>query len=256
VRFGLRAADDPRIVSTLKVIDAVLQVDLGYGPGWRRYVGDRYGEYPDGRPRDHNGGVGRAWPLFAGERGHYELAAGRRDAAERMLRLMEDSATATGLIPEQVWDASDIPEKGLFRGRPTTSACPLAWAHAEYVKLLRSLRDGAVFDRPHQTVQRYAKGRDGPRIGVWRFNKKNRDLSAGDTLRVELDDAALVRWTRDGWTETNEIRTRDTGLGIFVADLPTDQIPPGGEVAFTFHWTSADCWEGTDFRVPVSARSQ
>ncbi|QJW93159.1 glycoside hydrolase family 15 protein [Frigoriglobus tundricola] len=252
VRFGLRAADDPRIVNTIKVIDAVLRVDLGYGPGWHRYPGDRYGEYPDGRPRDHNGGVGRAWPLFAGERGHYELAAGRRDAAERMLRLMEDSATETGLIPEQVWDESDIPEKGLFRGRPTTSACPLAWAHAEYIKLLRSLRDGAVFDRPRQTLQRYVKGEQKPRIGVWRFNKQCKHLPAGDTLRIELNDAALVRWTATGWRETNEVKTRDTGLGMFVADLPTGPISTGAEVVFTFHWTAADRWEGTDFRVAVS----
>jgi glucoamylase len=103
------------------------------------------------------GGVGRAWPLLAGERGHYELAAGRPREAERMVRLMEASATSTGLIPEQVWDADDLPEKGLCRGRPTTSACPLVWAHAEYVKLRRSLRDGAVFDLPRQTVRRYGK---------------------------------------------------------------------------------------------------
>jgi glucoamylase len=157
VRFGLRAADDPRIVSTVKAIDAALKVDLGYGPGWRRYVGDPYGEYLDGRAYDHKGGVGRAWPLLAGERGHYELAAGRPREAERMVRLMEASATSTGLIPEQVWDADDLPEKGLCRGRPTTSACPLVWAHAEYVKLRRSLRDGAVFDLPRQTVRRYGK---------------------------------------------------------------------------------------------------
>ncbi len=159
VRFGLRDAHDPRVVNTVKVIDAVLRVDLGYGPGWRRYTGDHYGEYPDGRAYDHKGGVGRAWPLFAGERGHYELAAGRPREAERMLRLMEQAATDTGLIPEQVWDADDLPGKDLFRGRPTTSACPLVWAHAEYVKLLRSLRDGAVFDLPRQTVRRYGRSR-------------------------------------------------------------------------------------------------
>jgi glucoamylase len=27
---------------------------------------------------------------------------------------------------------------------------PLVWAHAEYVKLARSLRDGRVFDTPHR----------------------------------------------------------------------------------------------------------
>jgi glucoamylase len=157
VRFGLRSANHPRILNTVRAIDAALTVDLGYGPGWRRYLGDKYGEYPDGQPFDHKGGVGRAWPLFSGERGHYEVAAGRPDEARRMARLMESTATPTGLIAEQVWDADPIPEKGLCRGRPTTSACPLVWAHAEYVKLLRSIRDRVPFDRPRQAVQRYLK---------------------------------------------------------------------------------------------------
>lgn len=251
VRFGLRSADDPRIVNTVKVLDAVLKVDLGYGPGWRRYPGDLYGEYPDGRAFDHDGGVGRAWPLFAGERGHYELAAGRPREAERMLKLMEAAATDTGLIPEQVWDAADIPDKGLFLGRPTTSACPLVWAHAEYVKLLRSLRDGAVFDAPRQTTRRYGKGHAGPRLRVWKFNHKTREMPAGYGLRVEVTAPAVVRWSVDGWKVKREIEATDTGLGVFVADLPTEKVPPGGAVVFTFHW-AAGRWEGSDFQVAVT----
>ncbi|HEX4610499.1 MAG TPA: glycoside hydrolase family 15 protein [Urbifossiella sp.] len=251
VRFGLRAADDPRIVNTVKAIDAVLKVDLGYGPGWRRYTGDKYGEYPDGRAYDHEGGVGRAWPLFAGERGHYELAAGRPQEAERMLKLMEAAATGTGLIPEQVWDAADIPDKHLFRGRPTTSACPLVWAHAEYVKLLRSLRDGAVFDAPRQTTRRYGKGHARPRLRVWKFNHEAREVPAGYGLRVELTAPAVVRWSPDGWKEPREVEATDTGLGVYTADLPTDKVPPGGAVVFTFHWASGR-WEGSDFRVAVT----
>ncbi|MHB1204282.1 MAG: glycoside hydrolase family 15 protein, partial [Rhodospirillaceae bacterium] len=37
VRFGLRAPDDPKILATIKVIDAQLKVDLPAGPCWRRY---------------------------------------------------------------------------------------------------------------------------------------------------------------------------------------------------------------------------
>ncbi|HEY2908679.1 MAG TPA: glycoside hydrolase family 15 protein, partial [Gemmataceae bacterium] len=146
VRFGLRRPDDPRILDTVKAIDSVLRVEFSTGPGWRRHKEDKYGEYADGRPRDSHGGIGRVWPLLAGERGHYELAAGRRQEVERMLRAMEAAATDTGLIPEQIWDADDIPQQNLYRGRPTGSACPLPWAHAEYLKLTRSLQDGEVFD--------------------------------------------------------------------------------------------------------------
>ena len=76
VRFGLRAPDDPRILNTLKVIDALLKVNLPQGPCWYRYNGDGYGEHQDGSPFDGTG-IGRPWPLLAGERAHYELAAGR-----------------------------------------------------------------------------------------------------------------------------------------------------------------------------------
>jgi glucoamylase len=252
VRFGLRRADDPRIVNTVKAIDAALKVDLGYGPGWRRYVDDPYGEHPDGSAYAHNHGVGRAWPLFAGERGHYELAAGRPEEAERMLRLMEKSATSTGLIPEQVWDAADIPAKGLFRGRPTTSACPLVWAHAEYVKLLRSVRDGAVFDLPRAASTRYAQGRPPARVRFWRFNHKIKEMPAGAKLRVEARAAATVRWTANGWKQGHEAEASDTGLGLFVAELPTEGVEAGGAVAFTFRWTEAGRDEGQEFRVAVT----
>jgi glucoamylase len=85
VRFGLRAAEDPRIVNTVKVIDALLKVDTPHGPAWRRYNEDGYGEHEDGAAFD-GVGIGRPWPLLTGERGHYELAAGRVAAAARRAR--------------------------------------------------------------------------------------------------------------------------------------------------------------------------
>src|ERR1700675_2190908 len=80
VPFGLRAPDDPRIVNTVRVIDSVLKVNTSFGPLWRRYNGDKYGEHDDGSAFD-GAGVGRPWPLLTGERAHYELAAGRPEVA-------------------------------------------------------------------------------------------------------------------------------------------------------------------------------
>ena len=84
VRFGLRAADDPRIRDTAKVIDALLKVETPTGPTWHRYNDDGYGEHEDGSPFDGTG-IGRGWPLLTGERAHYELAAGRIEDAKRLL---------------------------------------------------------------------------------------------------------------------------------------------------------------------------
>ena len=75
VRFGLRSPHDPRIINTLKVIDSVLKTETSTGPVWHRYNQDVYGEHDDGSPFDGDG-IGRGWPLLAGERAHYELAAG------------------------------------------------------------------------------------------------------------------------------------------------------------------------------------
>jgi glucoamylase len=251
VRFGLRAPDDPRILNTLRAIDALLAVELPQGPCWYRYNGDGYGEHRDGSAFDGTG-IGRPWPLLAGERGHYALAAGHGDEAEALLTVMENStAGASRLLPEQVWDAADIPAVELFRGKPSGSACPLVWAHSEYIKLRRSIRDGKIFDQPPQTVQRYLKEKHVRQIFGWRFNNKTRSVPRNKTLRIVMLSPAVVHWSIDNWRTAHDTNTRDTGLGIHVLDLPTASLLSGGEAVFTFFWPQENRWEGTDFRVKV-----
>jgi glucoamylase len=250
VRFGLRAPDDPRVVNTMKVVDATLKVDTPRGPAWHRYQGDGYGEHADGGPFDGTG-VGRAWPLLTCERAHYELAAGRRDVATQLAHTMEALAGESGLLPEQVWDGADIPDRGLFIGHPSGSAMPLVWAHAEYVKLCRSLQDGQVFDRPPQTVQRYLVDKTTSRHIIWRFNNRVRAMPHGRTLRIEALAPAVVHWSVDGWRTVHDAPARDTTLGVHVADLETMHLASGDRVDFTFYWPEADRWEGADFVVCV-----
>ncbi len=252
VRFGLRTADDQRIRDTAKVIDALLRVETPKGPVWHRYNDDGYGEHEDGSPFDGTG-IGRGWPLLTGERAHYELAAGSVAIAKKLLSAMESFANESGLISEQIWDSPDLAERELLFGRPSGSAMPLVWAHAEYLKLQRSLSDGQIFDLPPQTVQRYIKSKTvSPRL-TWRFNHKLRSLPPGKILRIELMAPAVIHWTADDWKTSQDLKTHDAGLGIHMADLPTKSLPEGKQIKFTFYWPEADHWEGEDFIVRIAA---
>ena len=250
VRFGLRAPDDRRILNTIKAIDALLRVKLPQGYCWYRYNEDGYGEHEDGSPFDGTG-IGRPWPLLAGERAHYELAAGRKQAAEQLLSVMELTTEGGRLLPEQVWDAPDIPARGLFAGKPSGSACPLVWAHSEYIKLRRSLYEGRIFDQPPQTVQRYIVEKKQSPYFAWRLNNKCRSIPRGKVLRVILYDSARVHWSFDGWQTATDSETSATGLGTHVADLPSDKLASGREIVFTLYWMQEQRWEGIDFSVAV-----
>lgn len=250
VRFGLRAADDPRILDTIRVIDALLKVELPAGPCWHRYNEDGYGEHNDGRPFDGTG-HGRAWPLLTGERAHYAIAAGDLAEAQRLLDALEGFASPGKLIPEQVWDSADIPAHDLYRGRPSGSAMPLAWAHAEHVKLLRSLRAGAVFDMPVQTRTRYIERGVKSQHAVWRPNDKCRHIEAGRKIRIEVRAPATVHWSRDGWQTTADTPTTDSGLGMHYADLPTADSKVGDRLCFTFRWLADERWDGKDYQIDI-----
>lgn len=253
VRFGLRAADDERIVNTVTVIDSLLKVETPRGPAWRRYNGDGYGEHEDGSPFDGTG-VGRPWPLLTGERAHYELAFGRIDVARELARAMEAFARPSGLLPEQVWDAPDIPGRELWTGDATGSARPLVWAHAEYLKLRRSMTDGDVFDRPLQTVERYVRT-PAPfsRLVVWRLNNKVRTLAAGKTLRIEALGRVTVHWGITQWLQAGDVEASDTGLGVWIADLATASQPVGTEVVFTLYWHDKGTWDDVTYRISVAS---
>jgi glucoamylase len=246
VRFGVRRADDPIIVDSVRVVDRVLRVETPSGPAWRRYNHDGYGDREDGSPYV-GWGVGRAWPLLTGERGHYELALGHDPAP--YVRALEQFATRTGLLPEQIWDEANRPELYLERGRPTESATPLAWAHAEYITLLRSIADGAVFDSVPEARQRYAEGsRPRQAFEVWRFNRQTPTARPDETVRVIADRAFRLHASNDDWANVADLDSVDSGLGLHYVDLLPLETS-GRRWRFTFYWPLDDHWEGRDFFV-------
>ncbi|MDR3734013.1 MAG: glycoside hydrolase family 15 protein [Acidobacteriaceae bacterium] len=252
VRYGIRRADDPLIVDSLKVVDKVLKVDTPYGPCWRRYNHDGYGQRKDGGAYEV-WGQGRAWPLLTGERAHYELAAGRDVSA--YIKAMEGFSSFGRMLPEQIWDCADMPEWGLYMGRSAGSAQPLVWAHSEYVKLLRSVADGRVFDRISVVEERYcakvSERKNYNKVEVFQLTRKITAMAADRTLYV-LDPAAFeLVWSVDGWQTTQRTQATELGLAGFNVQVPKEATERAERIVFTMHWPAEDRWAGTNFEVVV-----
>ncbi len=208
VRLGVLPADDPAITGSLPELDSTIEVDTPHGPMWYRYNHDGYGEKADGSPYDGTG-VGRLWPLLSGERGEYELAAGRPAAS--FLRTMAGAANAGWMIPEQVWDQ---PSTDSFTfGEGTGSATPLAWSMAQFVRLARSIDAGAPVEQPRPVAQRYAGG----------------DLPAGPQLALTSPEAGLR--TSAG---TVEVSGSTDGIAAYLnANGETTRLPLDGDTFST-----------------------
>ncbi len=250
VRVGLRRADDPLVVDTLAVVDALLKVDTPSGPSWHRYNGDGYGEHEDGASFD-GAGRGRAWPLLTGERGHYELAAGRN--AMPYLEAMVRMSGAGGMLPEQVWDAAPLADRRLLPGRPSGSAMPLAWAHAEFIKLFVSWQQGRPLDLPSAVWQRYQGRRPRARHAFWLPQAPLSRIMPSTDLYVAMQEPGIVHWGVDDWQMIEDVATEDTGLGLHVALLITRDLHPGQRIRFTWRSAASGRWSGQDALVTVGA---
>ena len=255
VRYGVRRADDPLMIDSLKVVDAVLKTDLPQGSGWHRYNFDGYGQRPDGGPFQ-GWAKGRVWPLFTGERAHYELAAGRDPSP--LIATYERFATPGQMMPEQVWDESNRPHQGLVLGQPAGSAVPLVWAHAEYLKLLRSATDGKVFDRIDCVYNRYCEptGRKQLRTDLEFYSRRRpiQKIYAGEVLRI-VDDAKFEAvWTADNWNTMHTTPSRSLGNAGYCADLSTAQHPQSSGLSWTFHWPEQDRWLGYNVDITIENR--
>jgi glucoamylase len=246
VRYGLRRPKDEKILRSLNGVDTSLKVSLPAGPSWRRYVGDLYGEHEDGSPWD-GGGRGRPWPVLTGERARHFFSMGL--PAAELVRTLEGFAGQGLMLPEQVWDAPDIPERGLQLGRPTGSATPLGWAHAEYLELLVTVALAGFPDIVMPARRRYTEGPVQEPAFVWSHKHQITRLVAGRRLRVQLPRPGAVHYTFDDWETFAEVEAADTTLGVWIAEIPSNKLPPGSQFSWTAHYMTG--WEGKNFTLTV-----
>ena len=259
VRFGIRKPDDAIVRDSIEVIDGVLKRELPQGPGWRRYNHDGYGQKDDGSAFDGTG-VGRCWPILTGERGHYELAAGRD--SKPFIRSMEDFANEGGMLTEQLWDGPDLSHKGrthsgesgthMKPGCPTGAAMPLCWSHAEYVALVRSRHDGVCFDRVDPAFERYVLNPAQSRYEIWTVRHPLRLAPPGKILRIIVAAEATIVWSTDNWIRRDESQTSyQPELNLWFADFPTAEWPQGSAFAFTIFWKRDQRREGRNWQVNI-----
>ncbi len=247
-RLGLRDARDPRIQNTLKVSEAILKVETPQGTAYHRYNEDGYGEHEDGSPFD-GGGIGRAWPLLTGERGHLDVLLGLDPLP--YLETMTRMTGPGGLIPEQVWDAMPIPDMRLEPGKPTGSAMPLVWAHAEFLKLLIARRQGRPLELLSSVEQRYRRQRPVAATWHWRRSEPFEALPARRALIIESSDPFRLHCGFDGWRDVVDIASELQGLGIHGVRLDANALSTHSAIDFTFYFLKSASWEGADHRITL-----
>jgi glucoamylase len=248
-RVGLRDANDPRIRNTIAVIDALLKVETPSGTAYRRYNGDGYGEQADGSPYDGTG-IGRAWPLLTAERAEYELMLGHDPLP--WLEMMTRMTGPAGLIPEQVWDAPDIPSRGLVMGKPSGSAMPLVWAHSEFLKLLyaRERKRPLEFLK---CVENYLKQDSAKRRAWhWRLDTPVDMLPQGRDLLVDLAAPFVLHFGFDGWQVVHDKSSVALAFGRHGVRLTPEDFAHWNIVNFTFYFPDQDRWQGSDYHVRIA----
>jgi len=184
---------------------------------------------------------------MTGERGHYEIAAGRDPAI--YIQALERFASEGGMIPEQIWDAPTM--DGMVFGRPTGAAMPLVWAHAEYLKLLRSAVDGRVFERISIVEERYmGKDRHRGNPEIFKLSRPLKTINAGATLRVVAEGRFRILWSFDNWGNVQAKDSLNIGFPGSFADVavPDTQSSP---ISFTLFWPGENRWEGKNFDIEI-----
>jgi len=137
-------------------------------------------------------------------------------------------------------------------GRPTGSAMPLMWAHAEYIKLLRSTLDGTVFDLIPEVAGRYLDRRKSyKKLELWKFNRQTATVKRGHTLRILVPAAFRLHWSDDQWRTTQDTTSSSTPLGIEFVDIRV-KLSQQSPLHFTFLWKTDCRWENRDYVVAIT----
>ena len=196
-------------------------------------------------------GSGARWPLLSGERGHLALQAGEDpiDYLHTMWQLRQCGrpAARAGVgcrTRSRTW--SFVP------GRPSGSAMPLLWAHAEYLKLLVAREEGRPVELLRAVEGRYgAAARELHPIAAnhWRNEVPVIYLPAGRSLLIEDREPFTLHWGLDGWQRIDDREAQPQPFGLWAVRLSAQELAGAQELNFTRRYGSG--WENVDHRVSL-----
>jgi hypothetical protein len=99
---------------------------------------------------------------------------------------------------------------------------PLLWAHAEYIKLLRSAPTAKFMTIP-EVNQRYVTNRvKREPMEVWKLDRRLRFMPKGSILRIHGNERFRLRWSNDNWHSQHDIESTANALQIDFVDLPAN----------------------------------
>jgi glucoamylase len=248
-RLGLRDPRDPRIQNTLKLAESLLKVETPHGVAYRRYNDDGYGEHEDGRAFDGTG-IGRPWPLLTGERAHLDVLLGIDPLP--YLEMMTRMTGRGGLIPEQLWDGPPLPDRGLEPGKPSGSAMPLVWAHAEFLKLLAARHRSRPLELLASVEHRYHARRPAAPVWHWRRTEPFGRLPSGRGLLIEGPIPFRLHHGFDGWRGVADTPSAVQGLGMHGVRFEPDVLSRHEAIDFCFYFPDSASWEGPDHHIRLN----
>ncbi|MEO6961965.1 MAG: hypothetical protein ABIY90_08365, partial [Puia sp.] len=101
-----------------------------------------------------------------------------------------------------------------------------------------------------QTEARYLKKKSPSPFSIWRFDWPCTVISSKKILRIEVLSTATVHWSVENWKTSSDSDTKDTGLGLHIADIGLANVD-SDVIEFTFFWKETCQWENRDFVVKI-----
>ena len=161
---------------------------------------------------------------------------------QRLLRAIGATRqqSSRGMLAEQVWDGDPFRARRQSPGRPSGSAMPLVWAHAEFIKLMVSRHVGHPVDRPRAVWRRYQGHRSAARYEFWWPHAPIREFPAGSWLAVALRSppkftgvmaAGARQWTRQPTTEVSAFMLLHSMSAAFLLGSTSNSLGNGKRAA-------------------------